>query len=133
MNRKENTSGVFSFNELITSDLNSAKGFYGELLGWKFTETKTIYGNSYLVVYKEDTLIGGMMLKEGNVPEDVPLCWDPYITVDDVEKSAKQVVELGGVLVLPPTDIPQFGRFCVVKDHQGVSINLITYFDDKQK
>lgn len=77
MSNNSNRHGVFSFNELITSNLISAKKFYGELLGWTFIETKTIYDNSYLVVYKEDTLIGGMMLKEGNVPDDVPLCRDP--------------------------------------------------------
>lgn len=123
--------GVFSLNELITTDLASAKKFYGELLGWTFMETKTIYGNPYLAVHKEGTMVGGMMLKEGNVPDDVMPCWDPYITVDDVEKSAKRVKKLGGEVILPPTDIPKVGRFCVIKDPQGISLNLITYSDNK--
>ena len=123
--------GVFSLNELITTDLASAKKFYGELLGWTFMETKTIYGNPYLAVHKEGTMVGGMMLKEGNVPDDVMPCWDPYITVDDVEKSAKRVEKLGGEVILPPTDIPKVGRFCVIKDPQGISLNLITYSDNK--
>ncbi len=127
MSNDLNRSGVFSLNELITTDLNSAKDFYGELLGWTFTETKTIYGNPYLVIHKEGTLIGGMMLKEGNVPDDVLPCWDPYITVEDVEASAKKVEELGGEVILPPTDLPNFGRFCVINDPQGISFNLITY------
>ena len=87
--------GVFSFNELITTDLDSAKKFYGELLGWSFKETKTIYGNRYLVALKDGAMVAGMMLKEGNVPDDVMPCWDPYITVDDVEKSAKIVEKMG--------------------------------------
>lgn len=127
MSKNQKANGVFSLNELITTDLNSAKEFYGELLGWTFTETKTIYGNPYLVVHKEGTLIGGMMLKEGNVPDDVSPCWDPYVTVDNVEESAKNVEKLGGEVVLPPTDIPSFGRFCVIKDPQGISLNLIKY------
>ena len=122
---------VFSLNELITTDLTSAKEFYGELLGWTFTETKTIYGNPYLVIHKEGTMVGGMMLKDGNVPDDVTPCWDQYITVDDVEASAKRVEKLGGEIILPPTDIPKVGRFCVIKDPQGISLNLITYEDNK--
>lgn len=122
--------GVFSLNELITTDLTSAKEFYGKLLGWTFTETTTIYGNPYLMIHKEGTMIGGMMLKDGNVPDDVALCWDPYVTVDDVDESAKSVEKLGGEVILPPTDIPNFGRFCVIQDPQGVSLNLITYQDD---
>lgn len=119
--------GHFSLNELITTDLNSAKEFYGELLGWSFTETKTICGNPYLVIHKEGTMLGGMMLKDGNVSDDVVPCWDPYITVDDVEASAERVEKLGGEVVLPPTDIPKVGRFCVIRDPQGISLNLITY------
>lgn len=119
--------GHFSLNELITTDLTSAKKFYGELLGWTFTETKTIYGNPYLLVHKEGTMVGGMMLKEGNVLDDVTPCWDPYITVDDVAESAKSVERLGGKVILSPTEIPKFGRFCVIKDPQGISLNLITY------
>jgi predicted enzyme related to lactoylglutathione lyase len=127
MNNDLNRSGIFSLHELITTDLNSAKEFYGELLGWTFTEGITIYGNPYLVIHKEGTLVGGMMLKEGNVSEDVSPCWDPYITVKDVEASAKKAAELGGEVVLPPTDIPNMGRFSVIKDRQGISFNLITY------
>ncbi len=123
--------GMFSLNELITTDLASAKEFYGKLLGWTFMETETIYGNPYLVAHNDGTMIGGMMLKDGNVPDNVLPCWDPYVTVDDVETSAKMVEKLGGELVLPPTDIPKVGRFCVVKDPQGISLNLITYADVK--
>ena len=122
--------GVFSLNELITTDLASAKAVYGELFGWAFTETRTIYGNTYLSAHKDGTMVAGMMLKDGNVPGDVIPCWDPYVTVDDVEASAKRVEKLGGEVVLPPTDIPNVGRFCVIKDPQGVSLNLITYMDN---
>lgn len=119
--------GVFSFNELITSDLESAKKFYGELFGWEFRETETIYGNLYLVAMKGDKVVAGMMLREGNVPDDVPLIWDQYVTVDDVDASARKVLEIGGKVMLPPTDIEGVGRFCVVLDPQGVGFNLITY------
>jgi len=121
------THGIFSWNELITTDLDSAKEFYGKVLGWTFTETKTIYGNTYVMAMKGETPVAGMMLKEGNVPDEVPPCWDPYVTVDDVDASAKLVEELGGTVVLPPTEIPNVGRFCVILDKQGVSLNLMTY------
>lgn len=120
--------GVFSWNELITSNLDSAKRFYGELLGWIFHETETIYGNPYIVALNNNEAVAGMMLKEGNIEdENVPSCWDPYVTVSNVDESAQQVEELGGKLILPPTSIPGIGRFCVIRDPQGVSLNLITY------
>ena len=123
--------GIFSLNELLTTDLASAKEFYGELFGWTFTETKNIYGNPYLVIHNESTVIGGMMLKDGIVPDDVPSLWDTYVSVDDVEASAAAVKKLGGEVTLPPTDIPGLGRFCVIKDPQGASLNLITYTENE--
>jgi predicted enzyme related to lactoylglutathione lyase len=126
-----NRHGIFSLNELIKTDLASAKEFYEELFGWTFTETKTINGNPYLVIHREGNMVGGMMLKDGNVPDDVKSYWDPYITVDDVEGSSKRVEELGGEVILPPTDIPKVGRFCVIKDPQGISLNLIMYEDNE--
>lgn len=120
--------GTFSWNELITSDLESAKRFYGELLGWTFHETETIYGNLYVVALRDAQAVAGMMFKEGNIEDDdVAFCWDPYLTVDDVDVAARQAVDLGGRLILAPTEIPDVGRFCVIHDPQGVSLNLITY------
>ena len=39
---------------------------------------------------------------------------------------AAQVAELGGKVCVPPTDIPNTGRFCVVNDPTGATISLIT-------
>ncbi len=122
--------GIFSLHELLTTDLTAAQEFYGALLGWTFTEVKNLSGNPYIVIHNAGEFIGGMMLKdEFDIPADAPPLWDPYITVADVEDAATRVAELGGKVVLPPTDIPQLGRFCVIKDPQGASLNLITYED----
>jgi predicted enzyme related to lactoylglutathione lyase len=121
--------GNFSLTELLTTDLSSAKKFYGELLGWTFTETKNIYGKSYITILREGDVVGGMMLKQGIVPDEVPPIWDTYVSVDDVDASAIMVEKLGGQVVVPPTDIPDVGRFCVIKDPQGASLNLIMYAD----
>lgn len=131
MNNFSKKHGLFCMNELITTDLDSAREFYSELLGWSFTETKTIYGNSYLVIHKENTYVGGMMLKDGNVDDDIEPCWDPYVCVDDIEVSVERVKELGGKVVIPPTDIPETGQFCGILDPQGIYLNLIMYTDNK--
>ncbi|MGQ0657890.1 MAG: VOC family protein [Chromatiales bacterium] len=35
--------------------------------------------------------------------------------------------QMGGKVLVPPRDIPQVGRFCVLQDPQGATINAITY------
>jgi len=127
MHNNSSSRGFFSWNELLTTDLEAAKKFYGDLLGWTFKESQTIYGDTYLTAFKDGRLAAGMMLKPKDTPEHIKGCWDPYITVDDVDASAAQVEESGGKVVLPPTKIENVGRFCVIQDPQGIYLNLITY------
>ncbi len=124
--------GMFSWNELLTTDLESAKEFYGKLFGWTFVEEKTIYGDTYLLAFNGDEMAGGMMLKPDCTPAEVKGCWDPYVTVDDVDASVKQVEELGGTVVLTPTEIKNVGRFSVIQDRQGIYLNIISYFPKDQ-
>jgi predicted enzyme related to lactoylglutathione lyase len=55
-----------------------------------------------------------------------PTHWMAYVAVDDVDAAAHRVVELGGSVCVPPTDIPTVGRFCVINDPTGGTLSLIT-------
>ena len=124
---KNSPHGFFSWNELLTTDLESAEEFYGKLLGWTFKKSKTIYGDTYLTAFKDGRMTAGMMLKPADTPENIKGCWDPYVSVDDIDESVAQIEKLGGKVVLTPTQIENVGRFCVIQDPQGVYLNLITY------
>lgn len=122
--------GAFSWCELMTTDVEAAKRFYAELFGWT-TETVThdcVEGMGkveYNLIKMGETEVGGMMAwpqeAQGNPPY-----WGVYVTVDDVDAAADKAQELGGSIVVPLTDIPDVGRFCVVRDPQGAVISMIT-------
>jgi hypothetical protein len=38
---------------------------------------------------------------------------------DNVDKAVEKAQKLGGQVLVPPTDIPQFGRAAVLKDPEG--------------
>jgi hypothetical protein len=59
--------------------------------------------------------------------QGMPPMWGAYVTVDDVDLTARTAEQLGARLLVPPTDIPNVGRFCVIQDPQGAVINAITY------
>jgi predicted enzyme related to lactoylglutathione lyase len=44
-----------------------------------------------------------------------------------VDATARKAEELGGKVLMPPTDIPNVGRFSVLADPQGVMFSVITY------
>ena len=119
------TPGAFSWCELMTSDPTSAAEFYRELFGWK-TETMNM-GMPYQVVKVGESAIGGIMGMPPGAPGGMPPMWMSYVTVTDVDALVKRVVALGGKVQMPPTDIPTVGRFAVIHDPQGATLNVITY------
>ncbi|MGH8610317.1 MAG: VOC family protein [Gammaproteobacteria bacterium] len=125
MDTKYKLHGAFSWCELLTTDVAEAKRFYSQLFGWTL-EPAPIPDMEYTLVKYGGEKMGGIM----TIPPaaaGLPPCWGVYVTVDDVDATAKLAVEMGGKVLMPPQDIPQVGRFCVLQDPQGAMINAITY------
>jgi hypothetical protein len=124
--------GAFCWQELATTDLDAAQSFYKTLLGWEIKEGKDPAcegSEGPPTVYNEIVNAGehvGGMYKMGPEHGGAPSHWMAYVAVDDVDAKARQVWELGGKVCVPPTDIPNVGRFCVVNDPTGATISLIT-------
>ena len=116
--------GTFCWYELGATDDEAAKKFYSELLGWTYKE-----GDAGGMNYAEITAGGqpcGGIYKMGPEYGEAPSHWMAYVAVDDVDASAKRVEELGGKVCVPPTDIPNVGRFSVINDPTGATLSLIT-------
>jgi len=117
--------GAFSWCELLTPDVAAAKDFYGKLFGWQMQDMP-MEGMTYTVLNAGGAPVGGIMAPPREAA-GMPPQWGAYVTVDDVDATAKQAVELGGSLLLPPRDIPGVGRFCLIRDPQGAHLYAITY------
>ena len=115
--------GAFSWCELMTADVEAAKRFYTELLGWT---TEEVPGMSYTLVKTGDTGIGGIMAAPPQAT-GAPPQWGIYVTVDDVDATARKAQALGATTIVPLTDIPNVGRFYTFQDPQGAVISIITY------
>lgn len=117
--------GVFSWCELMTTDVEKARAFYTKLFNWT-TEDFPNPDMPYLVIKVGDKGIGGIM----RMPEDakgMPPMWGAYVTVADVDATARTARQLGATLLVEPRDIKGVGRFCVTQDPQGAVISAITY------
>ena len=125
MDERLKEHGAISWSELLTSDVDAAKSFYGQLFGWTYADAP-VDDMTYTLVKANGEEVAGIM----HTPPDagqMPPAWGMYVTVDDVDAAAQKAVALGGKVYLPPQDIPEVGRFCVIGDPQGASISLITY------
>ena len=119
------THGAFSWSDLQTSDPEAACKFYGDLLGWTYSRMENPGAPPYFVINNGEAQIGGITSLMGG--PNMPPMWGCWITVADVEASAGRAAELGGAVLMGPADIPEVGRFAVIRDPQGAVVSLITY------
>jgi predicted enzyme related to lactoylglutathione lyase len=119
--------GAFGWFELMTTDVESAKKFYSELLDWT-TEDMPMSNMdmNYTVVNVENDQVAGIMPMPPNAGE-MPPAWGIYITVKDVDATVAKAKELGGKILVEPQDIPEVGRFSVIQDPQGAGFAVMTY------
>ena len=53
-------TGRFVWHDLMTKDVSAAKRFYGELLGWRFDDTRR-GDRPYVLARSGETLVGGIV------------------------------------------------------------------------
>ena len=131
----ENQHGTFGWNELMTTDVEAAKEFYANVIGW--TSHDVQMGNptspakegeqSYTLWTVGDKEIGGAMKLEGPGMENVPPHWMSYVNVDDIDEVAQKVVAHGGQVVVGPMDVESIGRFYIIADPQGAVLGLASH------
>lgn len=129
------TQGIFSWYELMTTDIEGAKKFYGEVLGWDF-ETSNDSGMEYTLVKVEGKEVAGMFdRKYAMAPnkEMIPPHWGNYVTVTEIESTVAKVSENGGNIIVPPTQIPKVGKFSVIQDPQGAVISFMEYSQEMKE
>ncbi len=114
--------GAFSWNELLSRDLDAAQRFYGELFGWEFKADQDA-SSGYVEIWLAGRANGGILPWQPEMG-DTPPRWSVYFSVADCDASVKQLRELGGAVFMEPRDLP-VGRFAVVADPQGAAFQLI--------
>ncbi|MCP4572888.1 MAG: VOC family protein [bacterium] len=120
--------GVFCWNECVTTDPAAAQTFYEGLFGWRTETADMEIGGcalTYRLLLRGDGHFGGILELPAEAKEH-GACphWLNYVNVPDVDASLEQATGLGATVVCPPTDIPQAGRFCVIRDPQGAVLAL---------
>ena len=109
----------FVWYELMTTDASAAEKFYKDVVGWK-AQDMSQGDMKYTALLAAGMPVAGLM----TLPKDA--CdagakpgWTGYIGVDDVDATAARVTKAGGKIHVPPTDIPNVGRFAMMADPQG--------------
>ncbi|HWE53828.1 MAG TPA: VOC family protein [Bryobacteraceae bacterium] len=111
--------GKFAWYELMTSDTKAAGKFYSDVVGWT-TQEVSGGGQHYTTFNIGNVGMAGMLTIPGHT------AWVGYIAVDDVDAHVEKIVEAGGKLFRPATDVPGMLRFAVMSDPQDAAIVVFT-------
>jgi len=113
-------AGRFVWRDLMTKDVAAAKRFYGDLLGWRFEDTRR-GDRPYVLARSGSTLVAGIVDVSANA--DAGPQWLTYMTVADVDKTVALVRSSGGRVFIEPRDLP-VARVSVIADPNGAPLGL---------
>lgn len=117
--------GRIVWYENLSHDTKKTLDFYTGLIGWGVQAVPGTGGQTYHMFTKGETPIGGTLQMPDEAKKmGVPSHWLMYVGTADVDATVKQAQGLGARVHVPPTDIPQMGRFSVLQDPQGAFFAL---------
>jgi predicted enzyme related to lactoylglutathione lyase len=113
--------GTPTWMDLMTTDLEKARAFYGALFGWKF-----LIGSKETGYYTMCQLDGRNVAGMGQRPADAPFppAWSLYFEVDDIDAYAARVRKHGGHVGMGPMDVMEEGRLAFCSDPTGAHFGM---------
>lgn len=107
-------TGTFVWHENVSPQSERAQQFYTQLFGWGIEHFKA--GDfDYPMIAVDGQMHGGFP----TVAEGTPPHWVGNVQVESVDETLEKAKSAGGELVVGPMDIPEVGRYAVLKDDQG--------------
>jgi predicted enzyme related to lactoylglutathione lyase len=114
-------TGGWIWNELTTQDEKTALAFYEKVFAFDHDEMAMPDAIYYVLKASGKGRAGLMKAPDAAVPT----MWTPYVAVDDADKIAARAKELGAMVIVPPSEIPEVGRFAVIADPQGAAFAVL--------
>ena len=118
--------GSFHWNELLTRDVERAKKFYAQTIGWSYEPMAMADGATYWVAKMDGKPVGGMFPTNRPGFEQVPEAWMSYLAVDDVDARVEKAKAAGARLMRPIFDVPGVGRIAILTEPGGAGVGWIT-------
>ncbi len=119
-----NEPGSLCWNDLATRDMEGASRFYGALFGWTPEPMKGT-PQPYTAMMNGDAPAGGGIYLMPPEMAGTPPHWSPYFAVEDADAAVRRAEELGATVMMSPHDLPDVGRFAMLRDPQGAEFYVI--------
>ena len=114
--------GSWCWNELYTQDPDRSVAFYRAIGGFGHDRMEMGEMGTYHLLTSDGQTRAGIM--KAPAP-DVPQSWMPYVQVASADATHTRALKLGATTRVPPTDIPNIGRFAILTDPLEAAIGIL--------
>lgn len=105
--------------EFVVPNAEKARTFYRKLFDWRFDD-KAFPG--YTIIDTGHDPDGALTSQ----PRPTPMAGlNTYFEVGDLRRTLTTVVELGGKILVPRTEIPNMGSYAMFADPDGVAVGVL--------
>ncbi|MGW4909321.1 VOC family protein [Streptomyces sp. NPDC004270] len=113
--------GTPCWADAMFSDLEGAKNFYGEVLGWRFGESTSEYGN-YTQAYANGKAVAAVVPPMPG--QQGQSQWCLYFASPDAAATAERIRENGGEVLMEPMQVGDFGTMCLAREPSGAVFGI---------
>jgi len=117
--------GNFHWNELMSRDVERAKKFYQNTIGWSF-DAMPMENGQYWIAKIGDKPVAGIFPLTSPHFDGVPEGWMSYLAVDNVDARTAKAIAAGAKLMRPIFDVPNVGRIAILTEPGGAGVGWIT-------
>ncbi len=113
--------GKFVWVDLVTDDAAVARKFYARLFGWNFRGS-----GDYAIATLDERPVCGILQepRPAEAPQALPR-WFGYISVNNVGRAERAVIQGGGRVLAAPAKFPKRGEQAIFADPEGALFGVI--------
>ncbi|GGP65355.1 VOC family protein [Streptomyces melanogenes] len=108
--------GTPCWADAMFTDVEGAKSFYGDVLGWTFGEASSEYGN-YTQAYVDGKAVAAVVPPMPG--QEGQSAWCLYLASPDVAATAKKIKDNGGEVLMEPMQVGDFGSMAIAREPSG--------------
>ncbi|MGW8888930.1 VOC family protein [Streptomyces sp. NPDC055749] len=112
----ETPEGTPIWADAMFPDVEAAKSFYGDVLGWTYGEASPEFGN-YTQAYADGKAVAAVSPPMPG--QDSPAAWCLYLATSDASAAAGKVRDSGGQVLLEPMQVGDFGTMALAAEPSG--------------
>lgn len=122
-----NEPGAWTWNNLMTRDLQAAQDFYGKVFGWTAINHEEAPPDVLMWQVEGQRWpegMGGLMEIGADLPAEMPAHWQVYFIVENADQAIERATSNGAQVGFGPIDIP-VGRVATLVDPQGAVVSIL--------